>query len=250
MISIKEVSKQLGVSVRTMRYYDEIDLLRPAGKTEGGHRLYGEEELKKLQEIQFLKTLGFSLKEIKEMLSDEYWDWSEGLQTQLNHILEEKEKIIEIEKTLKGLINSQTIDGTVDLIHIKKLVQLYQDNFNQRKLYREKIFNKKERKLLHLLPNINSDDPDSLEWVNLLGEFKKYMNRGIDAPEIQQLIQRMHEKLISTFGENEDFFNKVWEIRKSSRKSKEVGFYPVEDEVLDFFEKAWIVFEETKKEEI
>ena len=69
LISIKEVTKQTGITVRTLRYYDQIGLLPPAGKTEGGHRLYGELELQKLQEIQFLKTLGFSLQEIKDMLS-------------------------------------------------------------------------------------------------------------------------------------------------------------------------------------
>lgn len=246
MISIKEVTRQTGISVRTMRYYDEINLLPPAGKTEGGHRLYGEQELKKLQEIQFLKTLGFSLKEIKEMLSDQNWDWSQGLESQLNYILEEKQKIIEIEKTLKGLINSLTIDGAVDLLHINKLVQLYQDNYNQRKMYREKLFHEKERHLLDLLPNINSDDPDSLEWVSLLGDFKKHMHKGVDAPEIQRIIGRLHEKVIDTYGENDDFFEKVWEIRKSPEKSKKVGFYPIEQEVLEFFEKAWVFFESNK----
>src|SRR5699024_6346356 len=57
LISIKEVTKQTGITVRTLRYYDQIGLLHPAGKTEGGHRLYGKKELAKLQEIQFLKTL-------------------------------------------------------------------------------------------------------------------------------------------------------------------------------------------------
>lgn len=244
VISIKEVTKQTGISVRTMRYYDEINLLTPAGKTEGGHRLYGEKELKKLQEIQFLKTLGFSLKEIKEMLSDDHWNWSEGLESQLNYILGEKEKIIEIERTLKGLINGLTIDGAIDLVHIKKLIQLYQDDYDKRTIYREQLFHEKERQLLDLLPNINSDDSDSLEWVSLLGQLKKHMNKGIDAPEIQRIVGRIHEKTIETFGDNDDFFDKLWGIRKSPEKSKDVGFYPIEQDVLDFFEKAWELFEE------
>src|SRR5690625_1306517 len=126
MISIKELTKQTGVSVRTMRYYDEINLLPPAGKTEGGHRLYSEKELKKLQEIQFLKSLGFRLIEIKEMLSDKNWDWEIGLKNQLNYILQEKQRIIQIEKTLKGLLNTLKIENSVDLTYINKLIQLYQ----------------------------------------------------------------------------------------------------------------------------
>src|SRR5699024_8858295 len=244
MISIKDVAKQTGVSVRTMRYYDEIDLLPPAGKTEGGHRLYGEKELKKLQEIQFLKTLGFSLKEIKEMLSDENWNWAQGLKNQLNYIVREKEKIIEIESMLKGLINGLTIDGTIDLVHIQKLIQLYQQDFDKRKEYRERYFHTREKELLELLPNINRDDPDSLEWAFLLGQLKQHMDKGEDAPEIQRIVHRIHEKTIETFGDNDDFFEKLWTIRKSPEKSKEVGFYPIEQEMIDFFEKAWEVYME------
>lgn len=244
VISIKEVSKQTGISVRTMRYYDEIGLLCPAGKTEGGHRLYGEKELKKLQEIQFLKTLGFSLKEIKEMLTDKNWNWARGLEEQLNYILNEKQKIMEIENILKGLINSLTIDGAIDLVHVQKLIQLYQDDYDKRKAYRERLFYKKERELLELLPNLNSRDPDSLEWISLLGQLKQHMDKRIDAPEVQRIVRRMHEKTVETFGNNEEFFEKVWSIRKSPEKSKEVGFYPIEQEILEFLEKAWVVFEE------
>lgn len=235
--------------MRTLRYYDEINLLTPAGKTEGGHRLYGEKELKKLQEIQFLKTLGFSLKEIKEMLSDENWNWSQGLQSQLNYILEEKEKIINIEKTLIGLINSLRIDGAIDLIEINKLIQLYQDDFERRKVYRKRMFHEKERQLLDLLPNVNSLDPDSLEWVSLLGQLKQHMEKGVEAPEIQRIVGRIHEKSIETFGENDDFFDKLWEIRKSPEKSNKAGFYPIEQEVLNFFDKAWQVFQEKQRKE-
>lgn len=247
MISIKEVTKQTGITVRTMRYYDEINLLPPAGKTDGGHRLYGEQELKKLQEIQFLKSLGFNLHEIKEMLSDDNWDWAKGLEEQLSYILSEKQKILEIENTLKGLINSVTIDGSVDLVHINKLVQLYQDNYHQRKTYREKYFHEKEQHLLERLPNINSDDPDSLEWVTLLGDLKKHMHKGVADADIQLIINRFHEKIIETYGENDAFFDKVWEIRKSPEKSQQVGFYPIDQETLTFFEKAWDVFEENNK---
>ncbi|MDV2888343.1 MerR family transcriptional regulator, partial [Alkalihalophilus pseudofirmus] len=73
------------------------------------------------------------------MLSDENWNWSQGLQSQLNYILEEKEKIINIEKTLIGLINSLRIDGAIDLIEINKLIQLYQDDFERRKVYRKRM---------------------------------------------------------------------------------------------------------------
>ncbi len=249
MISIKEVTKQTGISVRTLRYYDEINLLPPAGKTEGGHRLYGEKELKKLQEIQFLKTLGFNLKEINDMLSDENWDWAQGLESQLNYIMKEKEKILEIESTLKGLKNGLTIDGKIDLVYLNKLIQLYKQDTEKRKLYREQYFHAQESELLDLLPNMNRNDPDTLEWIALIGQLKQHMDKGSGAPEIQRIIRRIHEKTIETFGDNESFFDKVWEVRKSPEKSQKVGFYPIEQDLLDFFERAWEIFIENSEQE-
>ena len=68
LISIQELTRETGVTVRTLRYYDQIDLLKPSGKTDGGHRLYSERDVVRLQQILFLKEMGFSLKEITNML--------------------------------------------------------------------------------------------------------------------------------------------------------------------------------------
>lgn len=70
MIHINEVAKQTHITVRTLRYYDQIGLLECSSKTEGGHRLYSDEDLQKLQQIQFYKSMGYRLQEIQEMLTD------------------------------------------------------------------------------------------------------------------------------------------------------------------------------------
>ncbi|RWR06509.1 MerR family transcriptional regulator [Siminovitchia fortis] len=237
MLSIQEVKKQTGVTVRTLRYYDQIGLLLPADKTQGGHRLYGEKEMIKLQEIQFLKSLGFSLSEIKEMLSDER-DWKECLQGQLAYVINEKLKLEQIEQILQGLLNSMAIDGKIDLLEVQRLIQLYTKDPQSRETYRNQIFNKSEMELLKLLPNVNRADPDTLEWVSLLAQLKKHMHKGEGAPQVQQIIRRMFEKQEEAFGDNDEFLDKLWNVRKSPEKSKKAGFYPIEPEVLDFLEGA------------
>ena len=57
MKTVKEVSELTGISIRTLRYYDEIDLLKPAKVTEAGYRLYDESSLKKLRQIMFFREL-------------------------------------------------------------------------------------------------------------------------------------------------------------------------------------------------
>lgn len=91
-----EIAKLCGVTVRTVQFYDREGLLVPDGYSEGGRRLYGEQGLKNLQIICMYKNLGFSLCEIKKVLS-------EGFGTEaLSVILEEREKTLsnEIEAKL------------------------------------------------------------------------------------------------------------------------------------------------------
>ena len=74
MMTVHEVAKLAGVSERTLRYYDQLGLLPPAGATEAGYRLYGNADLAKLQRILFLRELDFPLKEIVPMLQAEAKD--------------------------------------------------------------------------------------------------------------------------------------------------------------------------------
>ena len=69
-MKIGELAKQTGLSIRTLHYYDEIGLLSPSHRTEIGHRLYGDEDIIRLQQIISLRQLGFSLKEIRECLEN------------------------------------------------------------------------------------------------------------------------------------------------------------------------------------
>lgn len=248
MISIKEVTKQTGITVRTMRYYDHIGILPPADKTEGGHRMYGEKELKKLQEIQFLKTLGFRLQEIKEMLADDHHDWSESLQNQLNYVAKEKQKLAEMEHTLYGLLHEITLEGQLDLTAVQKLIHLYQQNQDKREIYRDQFFQDDEKSLLAQLPNINSGDPDTVEWVSLLAQLKKHRSKGADSNEVQRIIRRMHEKEIETFGDHDTFAANFWEVRKSPEKSAQAGLYPIDPEVLEFIEQASNIYLQDKNQ--
>ena len=66
---IEQVAGRLQTTKRTLRYYEEIGLLTPAERTEGGYRLYSEDDIARLERIQRLKDLlGFSLAEIRELL--------------------------------------------------------------------------------------------------------------------------------------------------------------------------------------
>ena len=69
MMTVNEVSKLSGISVRTLHYYDQIGLLHPDQVSEAGYRLYGQASLERLQQILLFRQLEFPLKEIKDIRS-------------------------------------------------------------------------------------------------------------------------------------------------------------------------------------
>lgn len=93
MMTVHEVSKLTGVSVRTLHYYDEIALLPAAEVTEAGYRLYGEEELRRLQQILLFRELEFPLKEIRRILASPAFDRDRALQQQIELLELKKERI-------------------------------------------------------------------------------------------------------------------------------------------------------------
>ena len=67
-MTVGEVAKKIGITVRTLQYYDKEGLLPPSAGSEGGRRLYTDKDLVTLHQIMSLKSLGFSLNDIKRHL--------------------------------------------------------------------------------------------------------------------------------------------------------------------------------------
>ena len=243
MIAIHEVSKLTGISVRTLRYYEEIDLLKPLDKTEGGHRLYGEEQLKKLQQILFLKSLGFKLKEIQRLLN-EMLDWAASLDHQLAFVLEEQTRLKQMETTIIGLKNALSIEGQIDEALLQQMIQLSNRENEKKIVMRNQFFAEDELNLIQTLPNLNSNDPHSLEWIALLGQLKQLMPDGPNSESVQKIIKRMMEKSNEAYSNNDEFLEKVWEVRKSPSLSDQMGLYPLDEELLSFIEQAYAIYEE------
>ena len=89
MKTVKDISDITGVSIRTLRYYDEIGLLKPTALTETGYRLYDNKALEKLQEIMFFKELEIPLMDIKKIMENPHYNKEQALLTQKS-LLEQK----------------------------------------------------------------------------------------------------------------------------------------------------------------
>ena len=93
MMTVRQVSRLTGVSVRTLQYYDRIGLLRPAGKTDAGYRLYDGGSLGILRQIMLFRELEIPLKEIRDILSDPSFDRHKALEQQITLLRLKKERL-------------------------------------------------------------------------------------------------------------------------------------------------------------
>jgi DNA-binding transcriptional MerR regulator len=103
--TVKFVAEASGISIRTLHHYDAISLLKPAQVSASNYRLYSEADLQKLQQILFFRELGFSLKQIKDIVDSPDFDRRQALLHHKNALLMRLERI-------RRLI--QTIDRTLD----------------------------------------------------------------------------------------------------------------------------------------
>jgi len=113
MYLINQVAKIANVSVRTLHYYDEIELLVPKVMEENLYRLYSDIDLKKLQDILFLKELGFKLSDIKQILSGSKYVRLEALKSHKKVMDMKIEHLQDIMKTLDLAIEEEKGGNTM-----------------------------------------------------------------------------------------------------------------------------------------
>lgn len=102
--SIQKLSQMAGVSSRTLRYYDEIGILKPARINSSGYRVYGKLELDRLQQILFYRELGLSLADIRGIVSAPGFDADKALKEHHARLLVQRQRldllIANVEKTI------------------------------------------------------------------------------------------------------------------------------------------------------
>lgn len=121
MRSVKEVSGVTGVSIRTLHYYDEMDLLKPSHVTDAGYRQYSSGDVYKLQKILLLKEVGFSVAEIKKIMNNKSYE-------NVQFFFEKQKELLILKKErLNGLI------ALVDSI-MKGEKSMYFGSFNKKEI--------------------------------------------------------------------------------------------------------------------
>lgn len=102
--TVQKLGKMAGVSTRTLRYYDEIGILKPARISSSGYRIYGQAQVDRLQQILFYRELGVSLESIRDIVTAPSFDGAAALREHREKLLEKREQldrlIANVEKTI------------------------------------------------------------------------------------------------------------------------------------------------------
>ena len=105
--TIQKLAHLAGVSTRTLRYYDEVGILKPKRLSSSGYRIYGSKEVDRLQQILFYRTLDLGIDEIKQILFDPSYDELNALTNHYHKLLKKRAQLDLVIETIKLTISSK-----------------------------------------------------------------------------------------------------------------------------------------------
>ncbi|HZG72489.1 MAG TPA: MerR family transcriptional regulator [Chondromyces sp.] len=197
--TIKKLAELAGVSTRTLRYYDEINLLKPARINSSGYRIYGPNEVNRLQQILFYRELGFHLTNIKEIMTDPAFDHSRALKEHRKRLLDEREKldtlIANVEKTIQLNEGRITMTDKEKFEGFKrKAIEENEEKYGEetRKKYGEEAVKKSNETFM------NMSQEEHEEAIRIEGELRKTlaeaMKTGYPSGELAQKAADLHKR--------------------------------------------------------
>jgi MerR family transcriptional regulator, thiopeptide resistance regulator len=231
--STGEVAKQRNISVRTLRYYDQIGLLSPGFKDENGKRYYSEEDLFTLEKIMILKSLSLPLEEIREVLKQ--LSYKQILVSHYNYLQEQLSELQTSISNTASLINMTDLEESLSWDRVTELVQHSQKRSKKWTDY----FQEEEKAFLEkTIPNLGSNDEITQQYISLLRRIEWCVEHHTPAEsdegfEIASELIRLSQK---SFQGDSELMDQFWEVRKMP--AEETGLYPVSKEVLEFVERC------------
>jgi len=200
--TIKKLAAMAGISTRTLRYYDEIGLLKPCRINSSGYRIYGENEVDVLQQILLYRSMDMKLEEIQNIISNSDFDIFQSLinhqqnliyrRNQLDQLILTVEKTIKYKKGQIDMNNKEKFEGfkkqqleenearygkevrekygkdTVEASN-KKFMNMKEEDFKEMNTVEEEMFNA-------LLEVVNKGDLDSEEAKKVYENHKKWLS--------------------------------------------------------------------------
>lgn len=234
MYSIGKLAKLSNITVRTLRYYDEIELLKPTKIEVGGHRYYDDVALAKLHNIMMLKEMGFDLETIHEIIGNQVKSSKELLLMRLEIIKQEQAQLEHMQNNIHEILQLMDMEGTNNWQAIFSTISKQYSRPKDFKSIWNDYFNEDEIDKLKNLPTIGVDKEIVNQWVELLRDIRKNMDKDPRSPIVQHLGRRWMELVYDMYNGDETLAHKAWDINKKH----DLGFYEFDPEIVQFIEAA------------
>ncbi len=220
MRTVKEVSDITGVSIRTLRYYDEIGLLKPTQLTDSGYRLYDSKSLEKLQQVMFFRELEIPLIDIKKIMENSNYDKEHALLSQ------------------KSLLESKRnrLNGLIELINdvMKGVNTMSFEAFNEKDV---------QIMLDHVFENISQEAlSEQIEKHGSIEKYREYLAIGLQNEQAVADVLKWYggkekavEAVLQSIPNNEELEqqqNENLEIYKQLMQAKNTGNTDLEKETI------------------
>ena len=197
--TVQKLASMAGISSRTLRYYDEIEILKPARINSSGYRIYGQNEIDRLQQILFYRELGVDLENIKNIVTAPSFDGAKALKEHRAKLLERREQldllIANVDKTIAltegriSMSNKEKFEGFK-----KKMIDDNEKKYGReiREKYGEDTVNKSNAKMM----NMTEEEYTEFEklGVNLNETLKEAFATGDPASEVAQKAADLHKQ--------------------------------------------------------
>lgn len=195
MMTVNEVSKLTGVSIRALQYYDTIGLLPPAGYTKAGYRLYDDAAMERLQQILLFRELEFPLKEIKRILDSPSFDRSKALEQQIALLTMKKEhleNLILFARGIKGIGVNYMDFKAFDTKKIDEYTKLAKEQWGHTAEYKE--YEEKTK-------SWSKDDEAAIadEFMKIFVEFGKMKAMEPSDKPVQALVKKLQDYITGHF---------------------------------------------------
>lgn len=202
--TVQSLGKLAGVSTRTLRYYDEIELLKPARINSSGYRIYGQAEVDRLQQILFYRELGVNLDSIKEMITAPTFNGASALKEHREQLLYKRAQldalIANVEKTIASAEGRISMSNKERFEGFKQ--QLIDDNENKYgKEIREKYGDDAANSSNQQVKNMTPEEYDEVTRLanELAASLAAAYKTGDPASEAAQRAADLHKQWLSYY---------------------------------------------------
>ncbi len=180
-MKIGELAKSLGITTRTLRWYETEGLLEPAWVNEAGHRCYNDASLARLQQIMSLKSLGFSLREIRQLIDRDGLSLKDVIDRHLKAVMDEirhKQQLYQRLSDLSRMLASNETISHEDYLETLKVTIMFEQYYS----------NEQREQLKQCAEALGPEQIEAAQqrWPQLITEVRDAMDKGL-APDSKKV---------------------------------------------------------------